>query len=154
MSVTPRNPVPPGQPVPRPPKCPLPVRRTIKKNVSWTLFYDGGCNLCHASQLRLVQWAARAGQPLDAFPLQSIEALDRGYLVEAMILEADGKVLRAEAAWLYLMRIAPWYLRWVGWLGQVPGFRQILGWGYRVVAKYRLKWFGSRACPIPQRKPN
>jgi len=120
--------------------------------MDWTLFYDGGCNLCHVSQLRVEKWAKRYGQPMRALPLQSEEGLERGYPMDAMILEADGEVLYAEHAWLRLMRIAPWYLRWVGWIGVLPGFKQLLGLGYRIVAKYRYRWFGTRACQIPARK--
>lgn len=114
----------------------------------WTLYYDGGCNLCHASQLRAVRWAARAGQPLDAHPLQGPEAISKGYLLDGMVLEKDGKVFKAAQAWIELLSIAPWYLRWLHWVGKVPIFKPILSWGYGVVAKYRIKWFGARECSI------
>lgn len=119
--------------------------------MEWRLYYDGGCNLCHESKLRVEKWAERAGQPFVAMPLQSTEALDKGYFGEAMILEAD-KTYRAADAWLRLMDIAPWYLRWVGWLKVVPPLRAIMRWGYGIVAKYRIKWFGSRACQLPAHK--
>ncbi len=117
--------------------------------MTWKLFYDGGCNLCHASKLRAEAWAERAHQPLQVDILQSDEAIAKKY-GSAMVLEAD-RVYYAEDAWLKLMQIAPWYLRWVGWLGRVPGIHQLVGLGYKIVAKYRLKWFGSRACQLPPR---
>lgn len=115
---------------------------------AWRLFYDGTCNLCHGSQLRVVRWAARSGQSVETEVLQSPEAEGKGY-GDAMALEADGRVYLAADAWLRLMRVAPWGLRWVGWLGQVPGFRQLLGLGYAIVAANRKRWFGQRACPLP-----
>lgn len=120
------------------------------QGMTWKLYYDGECNLCHGSQLRVVKWAAKSGQPVETEVLQSAEAESKGYRGDAMVLEAD-KVYYAESAWLRLMRVAPWHLRWVGWLGFVPGVRWLLGVGYRIVARYRKKWFGTRACPLPPR---
>lgn len=117
-------------------------------NKMWTLYYDGGCNLCHASQIRAVRWAQRAGQALNAVPLQSVEAAAKGYTLDGMVLERDGSVYKASRAWIELLAIAPWYLRWIHWVGKVPGIRSILSWGYGIVAKYRLKWFGTRECSI------
>lgn len=114
----------------------------------WTLYYDGGCNLCHASQLRVVRWAARAGQPLDAVPLQSSEAEEKGYSLDGMVLEKDGIVFRAAQAWIEVLALAPWYLRWLHWLGRLPLFKSLLKWGYGVVAKYRIRWFGRRECSL------
>lgn len=119
--------------------------------MAWKLYYDGGCNLCHASKLRVERWAERAGVPLEVEILQSEEAQKKNY-GQAMVLEAD-RVYQAEDAWLKLMLIAPWGLRWIGWLGRLPGFRTLLAWGYRIVAKYRYRWFGTRACPMPNRPP-
>ena len=116
----------------------------------WKLYYDGECNLCHGSQLQVVKWAKRAGQEIETDVLQSDAASAQGYTGDAMVLEAD-KVYFAEDAWLRLMRVAPWYLRWVGLIGQVPGIHQLMGLGYRIVAKYRKKWFGTRSCPLPPR---
>ena len=115
--------------------------------MAWKLYYDGECNLCHGSQLQVVKWAVRAKQPLETEILQSEEARQKGYVGDAMILEAD-RVYKAHKAWLKLMRFAPWNLCWVGWIGSVPVFSHILGFGYAIEAKYRKKWFGVRACPI------
>lgn len=116
--------------------------------MAWTLYYDGGCNLCHASKLRVERWAERAKLPLHVDILQSPEAIEKGY-GSAMVLEVDGEPLYGADAWLAMMQIAPWYLRWVGWLGLVPGVRQLMKAGYGVVARYRYRWFGTRACPLP-----
>jgi len=114
----------------------------------WKLYYDGGCNLCHASQLRAERWAQKFGQPLEVDILQSPEAIEKGYSGDAMVLEAERTYIGPEA-WMKLLTIAPWYLRWLGWLGKYFPVRPILRWGYGVVARYRFKWFGTRACPVP-----
>jgi predicted DCC family thiol-disulfide oxidoreductase YuxK len=114
---------------------------------SWKLFYDGGCNLCHVSQLRAERWAAKAGQPLEADVLLSDEAIAKGY-GDAMVLEADGKVYAAADAWMKMMTIAPWYLRWVALFGKTKPTMAITRWFYGIVAKYRYKWFGTRECQI------
>lgn len=118
---------------------------------SWKLFYDGGCNLCHASQLKAEIWAKRAGQPLQVEVLQSPEAIQKGYSAD-MVLEAD-RVYRGADAWLKLLEIAPWYLRWAAWMAKVPPLRAVMAMGYRVVARYRHKWFGTRTCAIPTSPP-
>lgn len=82
----------------------------------WKLYYDGGCNLCHASQLKAVQWAERSGQPLETEFLQSSEAFEKGY-GDAMVLEANGQVYKASEAWLVLVRLAPIPTRWLSILG-------------------------------------
>ena|SRR5947209_4261634 len=118
--------------------------------MAWKLFYDGGCNLCHASKLRAERWAERAHQPLDVDILQSDEAIAKDYGMHTMILEADGEVLRGADAWLKIMTIAPWYLRWISWAGKTKFTRTIAKRIYGLVARYRYKWFGRRSCPIPR----
>lgn len=115
----------------------------------WVLFYDGGCNLCHTSRLRVENWAERARQPLRATPIQSDEGMERGYPVTEMVLEIEGRVFRGADAWLELMRVAPWYLSWVHKVRGFPPLRALLKWGYRFVAKHRIRWFGSRECKLP-----
>ncbi|MCW5937622.1 MAG: DUF393 domain-containing protein [Fimbriimonadaceae bacterium] len=117
----------------------------------WTLYYDGECNLCHGSQLRVVQWAKAAGQPIETEILQAPEAVEKGYGGN-MVLEA-GQVFHGHRAWLKLMEVAPWYLRWVSAVGRFPLLEPFFALGYGLVARYRKKWFGKRACPLPQRPP-
>jgi predicted DCC family thiol-disulfide oxidoreductase YuxK len=121
--------------------------------MAWNLYYDGGCNLCHLSKLRAERWAEKAGQPLHVEVLQSEEAMAKGYDFDNMILEADGNVYRRADAWLRIMSIAPWYLRWVGWFGQWKPTRAVAKFFYEIVARVRYKIFGRRACPIPSAKP-
>lgn len=116
----------------------------------WKLFYDGGCNLCHTSKLRVERWAEAAGQPLEVEILQSDEAITKGYQ-DAMVLEADGKVYQGADAWLHIMRIAPWYVRWLSLLALTPPTRWLASQGYWIVARLRFRIWGRRTCPIPTR---
>lgn len=116
----------------------------------WKLYYDGGCNLCHASQLRVERWAKRAKQPLTVDVLLSDDAISKGY-GDAMVLEADGEVLSAAQAWLKIMTIAPWYLRWLAGMRNTKPTLAAASWAYGVVAKYRIRIFGSRSCQIPSK---
>ncbi len=116
----------------------------------WKLYYDGGCNLCHASQLRVERWAAKAHQPLSVDVLLSDDAIAKGY-ADAMVLEADGKVLSAADAWMQVMTIAPWYLRWLSVMRKTKPTMALASWVYAVVAKYRIRLFGSRSCQLPPR---
>lgn len=116
--------------------------------MAWKLYYDGGCNLCHASKLRVERWAERAGQPLDVDILQSPEAIEKGY-GEAMVLEADQVYIGADA-WLRLMSVAPWYLRWIGFMRHTRPTRWLATTLYGIVARLRYRLFGRRACPIPR----
>lgn len=120
---------------------------------SWNLFYDGGCNLCHSAQLRAERWAIKAGQPLDVDVLASEEGRAKGYS-DDIVLEADGQVFRAANAWMKLLTIAPWYLRWLSICTKTKPTMALAGAIYRVVARYRIKWFGSRECNLaPQPEP-
>lgn len=118
----------------------------------WTLYYDGGCNLCHVSQLKLEKWAAKAGQPLHVDILQSDEGLKKGYTLDGLVLEIDGKAHVGYDGWLESMKVAPWYLRWIHGLRNNKLARRFAKYWYGVVAKYRYKWFGTRACQIPIKK--
>ena len=80
--------------------------------------------------------------------LLSDDAIAKGY-GDAMVLEADGEIFTAERAWLKVLTIAPWYFRWLSNFARHPLTLKVASMGYRIVAKYRIKWFGSRACQIP-----
>jgi predicted DCC family thiol-disulfide oxidoreductase YuxK len=111
--------------------------------MTWKLYYDGECNLCHGSQLQVARWASKSGQDIETEILQSDEAQNKGY-------EGD-EIYRAHKAWIKLMTVAPWYLRWVAPVAKLP----LLSWftkiGYQFIAKYRKKFFGKRVCQLPTR---
>ena len=121
--------------------------------MQWTLYYDGGCNLCHAAKLRVERWAEAAGQPLHVDILQGPEASSKGYGMGSMVLEVDGKALYGGDAWLEMMRVSPWYLRWLSWLRFTGFTRWLVRVGYGFVARVRFRVFGRRACPLPPVKP-
>ena len=81
---------------------------------------------------------------------ETLAAIAKDYGMHTMILEADGEVLRGADAWLKIMTIAPWYLRWISWAGKTKFTRTIAKRIYGLVARYRYKWFGRRSCPIPR----
>jgi predicted DCC family thiol-disulfide oxidoreductase YuxK len=110
----------------------------------WVLFYDGTCNFCHASMKKVKEWARRTGKPLDVHTLQSPLAKERGY-GENMILEADGRVYEAGDAWLRVMAIAPWYLRWITLMRHTGFTKWLAKMGYNFVARNRHLWMGKRA---------
>ncbi len=114
---------------------------------AWKLYYDGTCNFCHASQLRVVRWAGRSGQPLDVELLQSPDAVAKGYGKD-MVLEADGRVYHGGDAWLKALDIGPWYLRWLQVMSLTPPTRWLVWRIYRIVARVRHRLMGRRACPF------
>lgn len=115
----------------------------------WRLYYDGECNLCHSSQLRVVRWARAAGQPLETDILQAPEAQAKGYGA-AMALEADGEVHFAEEAWLKLARLSPGFVGWIAPFLSTRALRPLVRLGYGIVERNRLRWFGKRTCEIPK----
>ena len=118
--------------------------------MEWKLYYDGGCNLCHTSKLKAEKWAERAGQPLSVDILQSDTAIEKGYWENGlMVLEADGRVYSGADAWLRIMKISPWYLRWLSWANLTPPTRWLARFFYGIVARVRYNIWGTRACKIP-----
>jgi predicted DCC family thiol-disulfide oxidoreductase YuxK len=114
----------------------------------WRLFYDGSCNLCHTSMKRLKEWARERNQPLEVHTLQSHYATDKGYGSQ-MVLEADGKVYKAGDAWLRVMKIAPWYLRWVSAMRHTSVTKWLALTFYNFIANTRHLWFGRRDLGVP-----
>lgn len=90
---------------------------------------------------------------MDVDILQSDEAIGKGYQGDVMVLEADGQVFYGADAWLKVMTIAPWYLRWLSWGRYTLPTRWLSRLVYGIVARIRYKLFGTRACPIPGAKP-
>lgn len=128
-------------------------RRRIRvvKGSALTLFYDGGCNLCDVSQLRAKRWADRAGVVLRGVALQDPEAVGKGYGA-AMVLETPDAIFTGADAWMELVRrVGPWYVRPFGWMARTAPTRALARFGYGIVERNRIRWFGSKVCAIPTR---
>src|SRR5687767_12716133 len=117
--------------------------------MTWNLYYDGGCNLCHKSKLRAEKWAGRVGQPLHGEVLQSEEAAAKAYDPDNMVLEADGKVYKRADAWLRIMAIGPWYARPLSWFRFTPATMWLARLFYNGVARVRHLIWGRKACALP-----
>ena len=85
--------------------------------------------------------------------LASDEAIAKGYGT-AMVLEVDGKPYFAWEAWLEAIKVAPWYVRWIRVFRHTAVTRAMIKFGYGIVEKYRIKWFGSRACEVKRPIPS
>lgn len=114
----------------------------------WKLFYDGECNLCYSSQLRVGQWAHRADVPLDILTLQSEEAKSKGYGT-TMVLETGEGVFYGFEAWLKVFQLAPMPLRLMQWLGKSRPTKALARGFYWVIASLRYRLFGRRSCTLP-----
>ena len=115
------------------------------------LYYDGGCNLCEASRTRAERWAERRGVPLRTQVLQSAEAMEKGY-GDLMVLETPQRTYFAADAWLELIRrVGPAALRPVALFARTRPTLALARAVYNLVARYRTRIFGSRACAIPPR---
>lgn len=118
------------------------------------VLYDGECGLCDRS----VQWLLRhdARGVLSYAPLQGELArqfVDGKSEYDTIVLvERDeaGRVQlsqRSRAAFRILDKLGGGW-RVVSWLRLLPAF--VTDWGYRLVARNRLRWFGKvDACRIP-----
>lgn len=80
--------------------------------------------------------------------LQSPEAVAKGYTDGGMVLEAE-EVLVGADAWMRIMAVAPFPLSLVYPLSKFAPFRLMMAVGYNLVAKFRYRLFGRRACPLP-----
>jgi predicted DCC family thiol-disulfide oxidoreductase YuxK len=69
---------------------------------------------------------------------------------EMKLLRADGRWFGGAAAWIEMCLHVAW-LKPVGWLGRLPGIRQLLHWGYRRIAANRHCLGGQ--CSVEQRQP-
>ena len=112
------------------------------------ILYDGYCNLCS----RTVQWIIRndSRARFSFLPLQ--EAKQEYEKVEGdtvLLLKDDKEYQRSTAVLMIAVRLRfPWPL--LGVFFVVPGF--IRDAVYRLVAKNRRQWFGSRStCFIPDK---
>ena len=115
----------------------------------WTLYYDGGCNLCEAAQTVAGRWALRAKHPLRILMIQSPEAAAANVDPDLMTVDTPEGRFTAADAWLQLMRIGPVLLRPVALLRRTRPTLWLARKVYNFVAARRKKWFGTRECRLP-----
>lgn len=102
---------------------------TERKPIVW---FDGDCAFCRHQVDRLLYLC---GWRADASPLQS--SLRPGETVEEMKLQMpDGELFGGAEAVFRTLALSPLF-RPLLWLYLIPGIRQILNFGYRVVAQNR-----------------
>ena len=110
-----------------------------------TILYDGTCRLCAGSKARLERW--RTAPAMRFVTLQSPEAraLVPGMKEEeyfgAMHVVEGGRVYSAHEAWFRILRLAPLWTAWFGWVTPRLLARPLYAW----VARNRFRWFG-RTC--------
>lgn len=113
----------------------------MESNRTFTIYYDGSCPLCSreirfyrarrgAGRLRFVD-VSRAGSAALGVGLDRATALRIFH-----VRDESGDLIRGADAFVALWCRLP-TLRWAGRLGQLPGVRQILRWGYLLFLRYR-----------------
>lgn len=115
----------------------------------WTLYYDGGCNMCEAAQTIAGRWALKAKHPLRIKMLQDPEAVAKGLDPDLMTVDTPEGRFTAADAWLQLMRIGPVLLRPVAWMRLTNPTLWIARTVYNFIAARRKAWFGTRECKLP-----
>ncbi|HET7057935.1 MAG TPA: DUF393 domain-containing protein [Nitrospiraceae bacterium] len=114
------------------------------------LIYDAQCRLCVTAKERVEQF----GQDLDVrwVPYQSDEAVRRlgaeyraGRPGVAFLVERDGTVKKGLDAFLPLLSGLRGG-RMLQALVRVPLMRPVANLLYRLIARYRYRWFGSVDC--------
>lgn len=117
------------------------------------IYFDGVCNLCNSfvdfvirrdkkRKFRFSSLQSEAGQKINA-----AAGLSNDWL-STVVLERNGKIYtKSKAAILIISQLSfPWPLFYIFIL--VPRF--LSDFIYRLVAKNRFKWFGSRStCRMP-----
>ncbi len=126
---------PPTEPAPQSPRC------------ERLLIYDGECRFCVTAK----QGLERLGGDRDIrfVPYQSEEAARRlgpeyrpGHPDVAFLVEADGRIRRGLDAFLPLLpRLRGG--RALQALVRLPGLRPLAYFLYRLIARYRYRWFGG-----------
>ncbi|MEP7321152.1 MAG: DUF393 domain-containing protein [Saprospiraceae bacterium] len=119
------------------------------------LLFDGTCVLCNW----FFQWVIKKDKfntfyfaTLQSdFGRQLIEDHHLDTDVDSVILYDRGNVHIFSAAALKVLILLGGYYAWLGHIGLM--FPRIIRDGvYKFIAKYRYKWFGVKACIIPDKK--
>lgn len=120
----------------------------VRRDPPPVLVYDGDCRLCIREAARLERWTGGRVR-LESFRDPGVMARHPG-LVHAeceralQLVLPDGTIRGGAAAVAGALRLRP-ALAPLGWLYHLPGLRQLLDTGYRVVARNRFR-LGGGAC--------
>jgi len=116
------------------------------------VFFDGVCGLCNRyvdfvlkrDKSERFRFASLQG----AFAKEAVPSLDQSRPPESMLLLKDGRLYDRSTAALLVLAELPAPTRWLGLLLWIP--RPLRNVGYRLIAKYRYRWFGqNEACRTP-----
>ncbi len=120
-----------------------------------TLFYDGGCGLCHRA-VRFLLWADREGRCFRFAPLGGrtfrvvVPEGERARLPDSLVLRTEsGQLLTRSAAVLYMLECLGGAWKVLAVLGRlVP--RRLADALYDFVARVRYRLFARppEACPV------
>ncbi|AKQ66881.1 hypothetical protein A176_003793 [Myxococcus hansupus] len=113
------------------------------------ILYDGHCRLCGGAARQLQRWLGKTGTRLLSFREDGVLAAFPGVTEDRceqalQLVLADGRVVEGLEALVLALGQRP-----LGRLLRVyylPGLRQLLDAGYRIVARYRFRIAG-RQCP-------
>jgi predicted DCC family thiol-disulfide oxidoreductase YuxK len=129
-----------------------------KAELRESLFYDGGCGLCHRAVRFLL--AEDVGQRFRFAPLGGptflslVSEADRARLPDSLVVRTEeGRLLTRSAAVVHLLKRLGGLWRVIGTLGGcVP--RSWLDWAYDVIARVRHRLFAKPddACPVVPRE--
>lgn len=113
---------------------------------TWRLYFDGQCPLCLRAEKTATRWAERASVPFEARPIQCVEGAPL-----VLTLQVGERSFTSDEAWIKLLTIAPWPLRWIGLAAErSKGFARIVRGVYKVVARYRRRNSTCEACSLPR----
>jgi predicted DCC family thiol-disulfide oxidoreductase YuxK len=130
----------------------MPASRSPRSTVPPIILYDGQCGLCH----RAVRWLVKRdrGQlryaPLQGSTAASLRAVHPSIpmtLSSVVLVDGEHAFLRSKA-FLQVARYLTWPWRLGYWMRWIPA--AVLDPIYRVVARYRYRWFGHyQECSLP-----
>lgn len=108
-----------------------------------TVYYDGNCPMCTAFKEQS-ETNTKGVAFLDAHTTDAPESFSKADMLAQMrLINAEGRVASGSDAVFIVLKKHRW-LFWLGYLGLLPGIRQLARPVYRVVAKYRYWLFGEQ----------
>jgi predicted DCC family thiol-disulfide oxidoreductase YuxK len=104
------------------------------------IYYDGTCGLCNGIIGKLEQ--SSQGENFEPIPIvekspPGVTAAEAWHDVHA--IDSNGKMYRGGDAVLFILFQYPRW-RWLAAIGKLPGIRQLVSLGYRIVADNRHRF--------------